>query len=59
MLSRKNTDDQILYESFANYYYENGCSYDGLEIPKSLVRKAKKYIYDLLKELENGKEKID
>lgn len=43
MLSRKNTDDQILYESFANYYYENGCSYDGLEIPKSLVRKAKKY----------------
>ena len=43
MLSRKNTNDQILYESFANYYYENGCSYDGLEIPKSLVRKTKKY----------------
>ncbi len=43
MLSRDETDPQILYETFANYYDENNNSYDGLNIPKKLTLKAKHY----------------
>ena len=53
MLSRKNTDDQILYETFANYYYENNCSYEGLEISENLIKKAQKYKNEAIKFYES------
>ena len=53
MLSRKNTDDQILYETFANYYYENNCSYENLEIPENLMQKAQKYKNEAIKFYES------
>lgn len=40
MLSRKETDDQILFETFANYYFTNKCSYNKLNIPRQLEEKA-------------------
>ena len=43
MLEKNDTDTQILYETFANYYFDNNKSYDGLEIPKRLSLKAKHY----------------
>ncbi len=43
MLERNTTDDQILYETFANYYCENDNSYRGLRIPKNLSIKAKHF----------------
>ena len=43
MLERNDTDQQILYETFANYYSYNNDSYDGLKIPKRLSSKAKHY----------------
>lgn len=43
MLARKETDDQILFETFANYYFTNNCSYNKLKIPKQLEKKARIY----------------
>ena len=43
MLERKETNDQILYETFANYYCENNNTYKGLNIPKKLKLKAKHF----------------
>ena len=43
MLERNDTDEQILYETFANYYAYNNDSYDGLKIPKKFISKAKHY----------------
>ncbi len=43
MLSREETDPQILYETFANYYDEKGNTYNGLNIPKRLLLKAKHF----------------
>lgn len=43
MLNRDESDDQILFETFANYYFKNNCSYDKLKIKNSLLKKAKIY----------------
>ena len=43
MLEKKETDPQILYETFANYYFDNNKSYKGLELPKRLSLKAKHF----------------
>ena len=43
MLKENETDPQVLYETFANYYCDNNNSYDGLYIPKELESKAKHY----------------
>ena len=43
MLEREETDPQVLYETFANYYDEKNNSYDGLTIPKKLLLKAKHF----------------
>ena len=40
MLEDNFTDEQVLYETFATYYFENNNSYDGLNIPKELLLKA-------------------
>ena len=42
MLKENETDHQVLYETFANYYCDNN-SYDGLDIPKELESKANHY----------------
>ena len=44
MLSNNETDTQVLYETFADYYWENNESYNGLEIPKKLQKKAEHYM---------------
>ena len=44
MLSNNETDTQVLYETFADYYWENNESYNGLVIPKNLKKKAKHYM---------------
>ena len=44
MLSSDDTDTQVLYETFADYYWENNESYKGLVIPKKLKKKAKHYM---------------
>ena len=52
MLEDNSTDEQILYETFATYYFENNNSYEGLNIPKELLSKANtfkeegKHFYD-------------
>ncbi len=43
MLEKNETDPQILYETFANYYFGNNKSYEGLELPLVLSLKAKHY----------------
>lgn len=43
MLEREETDPQVLYETFANYYCDNHDSYNGLNIPRKLATKAKHY----------------
>ena len=43
MLARNDTNPQVLYETFADYYFRNNESYDKLEIPKKLILKAKHY----------------
>lgn len=40
MLERDTTDTQILYETFAHYYCSNENSYNGLTIPRKLIKKA-------------------
>ena len=40
MLEKETTDVQILYETFAHYYFSNSNSYKGLSIPKKLEKKA-------------------
>ena len=42
-LLEQNGDEQIITESLANYYDENGESFDGLEIPNHLRSRFEKY----------------
>ena len=39
MLEKETTDVQILYETFAHYYFSNPNSYKGLYISKKLEKK--------------------
>lgn len=43
MLTNNNTDQQVLFETHANYYCKNNDSYSALNIPYSLKDKAKFY----------------
>ncbi len=43
MLTSEDTDSQVLFETHANYYCENHDSYNGLNIPLKLRKKAKFY----------------
>lgn len=43
MLEREDSDPQVLYETFANYYCDNNDSYKGLNIPRKLATKARHY----------------
>ncbi len=43
MLRRKESDSQVLYETFANYYDEHNNSYEGLDIPPELSLRAKHF----------------
>ena len=43
MLGREETDPQVLYETFANYYDEKNNSYEGLIIPEDLLVRAKHF----------------
>ncbi len=40
MLERDTTDVEVLYETFAHYYFLNNESYNGLNIPRKLEKKA-------------------
>lgn len=42
-LLEQNGDEQIITESLANYYDENGESFDGLRIPQHLQKRFEKY----------------
>ena len=53
MLSNNETDTQVLYETFADYYWENNESYNGLVIPKHLQKKAKHYMEEGILFYEN------
>lgn len=44
LLSKENSDSQIILETFANYYFEHNKSYKTLNIPTSLQKKAEFYI---------------
>lgn len=44
MLSKKECDNQILFEAFANYYCKNNNTYEGLEFPKKLSKKAELFL---------------
>ena len=44
MLKKEETDPQVLYETFADYYWDNNESYNGLTIPKNLKKKAAHYM---------------
>lgn len=43
MLAQNDTDQQVLFETHANYYCKNNDSYMALEIPFNLQKKAKFY----------------
>ena len=43
LLQDDKTDEQIILETFANYYYENDCSFDGIIPPKNLITKFNFY----------------
>ena len=53
MLDNDTTDTQVLYETFAEYYWNNNQSYDGLVIPKHLQKKAKHYMEEGILFYEN------
>lgn len=42
-LLEKDGEEQVIVESLSNYYFENGESFSGLNIPKHLMEKFKKY----------------
>ena len=43
LLQDDNSDDQIIFESLANYYYKNNLSFSNIKPPKNLVKKFKLY----------------
>lgn len=43
LLKDDNSDDQIIFESMANYYYKNNLSFSNIKPPKNLVKKFKFY----------------
>lgn len=43
LLNSSSTDEQILIETLANYYYENNQSFDNLNIPQMLNHSFQKY----------------
>lgn len=43
LLQDDNSDDQIIFESMANYYYKNNLSFSNIKPPKNLVKKFKFY----------------
>lgn len=43
LLQDDNSDDQIIFESIANYYYKNNLSFSNIKPPKNLVKKFKFY----------------
>lgn len=40
MLASDTTDPQVLFETHANYYFENNESYEGLDIPQELKERS-------------------
>lgn len=48
MLKNNNTDSQVLYETFAKYYYYNNDSYCNLDIPNKLKKKANEYMKEAI-----------
>ena len=43
LLQDEKTDDQIIFESLANYYYKNNLSFSNINPPKNLVKKFNFY----------------
>ena len=43
LLCDENSDDQVVFESLANYYYGNNESFSNINPPKNLVKKFKIY----------------
>lgn len=43
LLQNNNSDEQVIFESLANYYYGNNKSYSNIKPPKNLVKKFKYY----------------
>lgn len=43
LLQDNKSDDQIIFETFANYYFENNCSYSKIKPPINLRKKFNYY----------------
>ena len=43
LIQNSNSDEQVIFETLANYYYGNNKSYSNINPPKNLIKKFKYY----------------